>query len=64
MKTFTIEELSKMEEKEFKKLYKEKLEEMEKQYDREKYCCENEKDMLELLKLKIEEFDNFLKMRR
>ena len=61
MKFLTIEELSKMEEKEFKKLYYKKLEEMEKSFDREKYFLEERSDVIELLKLKVEEFDNFLK---
>ena len=61
MKLLTIEKISKMEEKEFDKLYCKKLEEMEKSFDREEYCCEEKSDVLELLKLKIEKFNNFLK---
>ena len=34
---------------------------MEKQYDQEKYCCEEKSDVLELFNLKVEELDNFLK---
>ena len=57
----TLEKLRKLNIKEFEKLYMEKLEEMEKQYDREEYCCECESDVLELFGLKIEELDDFLK---
>ena len=53
-----------MKDKEFEKLYQKKLEEMKKSFDREKYCCEEKSDMLELFKLKVEEFDNFLKTRK
>ena len=61
MKFHTIRKLKEMEYKEFDKLYVEKLEEIEKQYDQEKYFCEEKSDVLELFKLKVEELDNFLK---
>ena len=59
MKFLTKEELSKLENKKFDKLYIERLEEMEKQYSQEEYCLESESDVLELFGLKIEELDDF-----
>ena len=60
MKFYTKEELGKLEKKDFDKLYIEKLEEIEKSFDKEEYCLESEDDVLELLRLKIEELDYFL----
>ena len=34
---------------------------MEKSFDREKYFLEERSDVIELLKLEVEEFENFLK---
>ena len=50
-----------MENKEFEKLYTERCEKMEKLYDQEEYCCEEERDVLKLFGLKIEELNDFLK---
>ena len=61
MKFLTLVKLSKMEDKEFKKLYSKNLESMEKSFDREQYVLEERTDLIELIKLKVEEFDNFLK---
>ena len=59
MNLITMEKLRKLDIKEFKKLYEEKLKEMG-IYNQE-YFYESEDSILELFELKIEELDDFLK---
>ena len=61
MNSPTMKKLRKLNKNDFDKLYIKKLKEMEVKYDREKYCCESESDVLELFELKIEELNDFLK---
>ena len=61
MKTLTIGELRKIKCEEFEKLFVNKIEEFEKSFNREKYFLEEKTEILELMKLKIEEFSYFLK---
>ena len=60
MKPLTLEKLSKIEGKKFDKIYCKKLEEIKSFYE-EEYFLKEKTDLIELLKLKVEKFDNFLK---
>ena len=61
MKFYKIEELREMEGKKFDKLYSKKLDVIkELDFDKEKYCSEEQDDMLEVLKNKIKETLDFM----
>ena len=64
MKFYKIEELREMEGKKFDKLYSKKLDVIkELDFDKEKYCSEEQDDMLEVLKNKIKETLDFMEMK-